>query len=156
MIEHYPKEEKPQDFEERCIQNLQAQHHQDSAAYSSPDHQCLDAAAVISPPGGPAISDREADAPDVLANPAEPSRMVPSLSEDEPEENKEGEEIQGEPPPDPVKEGNVCEQQEGLNTKQVQSSPQHHHVCSVSRRQSAESLCCCASVTFKQEESPLL
>lgn len=137
MTEHVPKEQKLQYFEEPCIQNIQAKHHPDSAIDSSPEvispnHQCVDsdveAAAVISPPEGPAISDQEAAAPDILMDPVEPSRMVPTFSEDEPEENKEEEENQGEPPPDPVKEGNMCEPQEGLSTQQVQNSPQRHHM----------------------------
>lgn len=135
LIEHVPKEQKQQYFEEPCIQNIQAKDGQDSAIDSSPqvlspNQQCLDSAvesvAVISPPEGPAIVDQEAAAPDMLMYPVEPFRMVPTFSEDEPQENKEDEEMQEEPIPDPLKEGNVCEQQEGLSTQQVQNSPQYH------------------------------
>lgn len=136
LIEHVPKEQKLQYFEEPCIQNIQAKHHQDSAIDSSPEvvspnHTCLDSAvesvAVISPPEEPAILDQEAAAPDILIYPVEPFSMVPTFSEDEPEENKEDEEMQ-QPIPDPLKEGNMCEQQEGLSTQQVQNSPQHHRM----------------------------
>lgn len=137
MIEHVPKEEKLQYFEEPCIQNIQAKHHQDSAIDSSPEvtspnHQCPDSAveatAVISPPEEPTISDQEAAALDMLMDLVEPASMVPTFCEGEQEENKEEEEVQGERLPDPVKEGSICEQQEGLSTQQVRNSPQHHHM----------------------------
>lgn len=166
MIEHVPKEEKLQYFEEPCIQNIQAKHHRDSDIESFPEvicpnHHCLDSAveadAVISPPEKPSMSNKEAAAPDLLINPVEPSRMVLTFSEDEPEGNKE--EMQGESPPDLVHEENISEQQEGLSTQQVQISLQlwshaaalyitfnHYHL--------AESRSC-ISLTFKQEELDL-
>lgn len=132
MIEHLPKEQMLQYFEELCIQNIKTNHNQDSAIDFSQNHQCLEstveAAAVISPPEGPAKSDREAATPDILMEPVEPFGMVLTFSEDEPEENKKEEEIQREAHIDPPKEENMCEQEEALNTKQVQILPQHHRM----------------------------
>lgn len=90
----------------------------------SPNRQYLDCAvepaAVSSPTERPAISEQEAAPPDI---PMEPPRKVLTFSEGEPDPNKH-EEILGDQSPDPIKEGNTCEHQEGMATQQVRY---YHH-----------------------------
>lgn len=135
MVEHVPQEQQVKGPEEPCIQTIHPRQPQDPATDPSsqvipPNQQYLDSAvdpAAITPPEEPEASEQEAEALDVLTDPVEPLRIHPIFSEGEPDRSKQ-EEMQADPPPDPVKEENTCEHQEGMSTQQVQNCHHHNHM----------------------------